>query len=196
MTPQLAISPGSTFELEQACRRSGPPSFLTPIVPPVSCRHDQTAWQRIWTFPDARAAAAWNDDWERWLVRGESPVERLLDAGERPLPLLRRWIERHALEALAEELGGGAPYPTALAGGRVALTLALAYDVSTLSWRRDELTLSLAAEPFGCFEGDEPLWTLAAERQVPLPLLPDGAAELLARARWPLLETGYRGTAG
>lgn len=195
MTAELSISPGSTFELEQACRRFGPPSFLTPVALPVSCRHDQTLWQRVWTFPDAAAARAWNDAWEHWLVRRQSPVEALLEAGELPLPLPRRWIERHALEALAEELRGGAPCPTALAGGRVVLTFELAYDVSTLSWRRDELTLSLFLEPFGCFDDEEPLWTLAAERQIPLPLLPEGAAELLARARWPLIETAYRGAA-
>jgi hypothetical protein len=191
MALELSIDARSAFELEQACRRSGPARPPELSASPPACRRERASWGRAWTFPDAPAADAWNDDWDAWVERGGEPPRGLLGAAAPALPPLRHWMERHALAALHEELARGAPCPLATVGGRVELWLALVYEVSTLPWRRDELTLRLALEPFAAGADEEPLWTLEAERLVPLHALPEGVAEQLVRARWPLVESTY-----
>jgi hypothetical protein len=180
---RLRLSPERRRELELLCRRAGPPSFLKRDPIPLTSRLYQDSWTRSWCFDCPAQTDAWNDGWERWLraraVDTPDFLEPAVTTDERPS--LRDWMERSAFQILAEEVLAGAPYPVALAGGRFDLCVSHVFHVCVLSWRRDTLTMSVEGSPFGPFLGD-PIWTISAQREYPLDILPQTTPLLLAGA--------------
>jgi hypothetical protein len=189
MEDRLRLTPHLRRELERLCRGAGMVHLFGQTALPLTSRLYQSRWTQVWDFPTADSANAWNADWERWLEAGPAGSPDFLLA-KGCASGLQAWVRIRAVEAIADEVRSGAPYPIALSGGRFELEVAHVYRTGGSRWRRDRLTLIAEGTPFGPF-GDDPLWVLTARRAYPLGELPAATARILTRPNWRDLRRDY-----